>query len=176
MLLLLIRLTSCFGNINDSSNKDDNNDISDITPILEIKTDDKLKEVVNGDVSWYEIDLTIGETYELDVKLKDYNGSDYSIIYLINSSDNYKDCISLENNIIKPKGDAKDKDRCNLKVEVVKNGSIKALEIKNIFITVYEIKQSIELESLEENVKVVSYGGNLYDYAIYIFLWQENII
>ena len=119
MLLLLIPLTSCFS-LPSGDKKNDKDDQSDVVPTLEIKTDDLLKEVVIDTVTWYELDLYIGDTYNLDIKLKDYDGEDYSIVYIFDYEDDYTDSVYLDGNILKTKDNAKDKDRANLKVEVVK--------------------------------------------------------
>ena len=85
---MLIPLTSCFS-LPSGDKKNDKDDQSDVVPTLEIKTDDLLKEVVIDTVTWYELDLYIGDTYNLDIKLKDYDGEDYSIVYIFDYEDDY---------------------------------------------------------------------------------------
>ena len=167
MLLLLIPLTSCFS-LPSGDKKNDNDDKSDVIPALEIKTDDLLKEVVKDTVTWYELDLYIGDTYNLDIKLKDYDGDDYSIVYIFNYEDDYTDSVYLDGNILKTKDNAKDNDRANLKIEVVKKNTTKALETKNIFIELHERKASLELTTNVENVSIKPIDYLDYNYAIYI--------
>ena len=159
-LLLSALLSGC--NFLDGLLEDDGDPTpEEIIPTLTVETDNLL--IYSEENSRYEITLSQGETYTLNVNLGDYTGDEYSIIYSWNSSGT--EYASIDNNVISIKENAPTYANPTLTIKLQKNGSSKAIETKKIYITITE-RIIVKLLSNSDDIKVNE--SNLYgvDYEI----------
>ncbi len=127
-------------------------DPGETVPTLTIVSDDKLQYQSAG-AGYYTLTLAINETYTLNANLGDYTGTQYKIVYVWDYSDSYTDCAVIENNVISPKSTTVSGDRARLSVQLQKQGSSKAIEKKNIYITFTDVAIRLISTSSEVTVK-----------------------
>lgn len=167
--LLAPVLTGCFLSPSDPG-EGEGGDPEETTPSIHIAEDELLTKSTSGSNYWYNLDLAMSSSYHLNVDLGDYTGTNYSLVYVFDVDDTYKDVCAIDtNNNITTKEGAEIGDRANLKVRLMKKGKSYAVETRNIYITVRDQYANIKavLTSKSSDVEVGK-GGYDYDFKLSI--------
>ena len=175
-LLMVFSLASCFSFLdgvnenktNNTNDKEDNQNDEDVPSIVLVE-DDRLVKKTSGEIFWYQMNLALGEEYHLNCSLGNYSGSEYTIVYIFEVDENYTDCATIENNILKTKPEANTGDRIYLSIRLQnKKGNI--IDHINIFITVVDPLGliSLNLTSIDDNVVVKEVGWASRDFEFQI--------
>ena len=163
-------LTGCFfsGGGGDSPTVDPGEE--EDTPSIVVVEDDFLSKYEGSSSHWYNLKLAKNYEYTLNVNLGDYSGSNYYLEYSFDVTDTYKDCVSLNNNVLQTKSTAEVGDKAYLVVRLKQKGKNKTYAHESIFVTVMDPSAYITatLTSKSDDVQIKDSTSTLYDYSFTI--------